>query len=157
MIDFDAEYIDNANKYHSLGLYEKEVAELKKLLDVTSDKFSVSFALMLAGINLGQKDTLGEYLELSKEYAQNSDNFYDIATVLPPDEYKTEISELYQKAISLSPENKFYAKSYLNFAEKIHDASMVKTAWDCMQAYDLSENEQNELEHFKKIYGMLNH
>ncbi|MCR5266269.1 MAG: DUF4422 domain-containing protein [Cyanobacteria bacterium RUI128] len=155
MIDFEAEYIQNANKYHSEGRFEKEIDELKKLLEVTTDKFSVSFALLLAELNTGQEDSIREYLGLSKAHSQNSDNYYDIAAVLPQDKYKTEICELYKNAISLSQKNKFYAKSYLKFAENVHDADITKDAWEHLQWYDLTPEEQKEYEHFKKIYEMI--
>ena len=159
MVDFDAEYIELANKYHSQGELKKEVETLEKLLGVTSDKFVVVCAIIEGYINLKADDKVREYIELAKLYASDGYNYFSLAGILSnySSDLKNEISEIFTKAIELSPKEALFQRSYLHYAERIRDVEITKNAWDMLMQYgELSSEEEKKYQNFKKIYELVN-
>ena len=155
MIDFESEYIENANKYHISGEYDKEIVELEQLLKITNNKFAVCNALLQCSIQLNNKDNIQHYTNLAESYAKQDDDYYNLATTLSQTEDIKTSAKLYEQASKLSTD-KFYATAYLNYAEKIKDLNIIKNAWEQMHKYELTEAEQYKYLHFQKIYSMIN-
>ena len=156
MVDFEIEYIEKANLYNQNKLYKEEKIELEKLLKVTSDKFNVYCALIHNSINTNNRDDINKYKQLAAQNAKDGEDFYNLANLLPENEYMKDICEYYQKAISIEPSEKMYAKAFLNYTEKTHDISLTKIAWDELCKFELNDNETEKYKHFKKIYSMVN-
>lgn len=154
MIDFEAEYIENANKYHSLGQYDKELIELEQLLKITNNKFVVSNALLECSIELKNKNHIDNYINIAESYANNEEDYYNLGATIEKTGDIPAATKFFRKASELS-NDKFYARSYLNYAEKNRDIDEIKNAWEQMLKYELTENEKNDYKHFQKIYSMV--
>lgn len=158
MIDFESDYIENANRYHLEGEYDKEKQELKNLLNITNDKFSVLYSLINVCNLSDDKSGLSENIELAEKYAVEAEQYYMLAQAymecFPESDVK--VCELFEKTLLLNPKEKIYAKSFLNYCEKKHDIEMTCKAWDNLLKFDLDEVEKSKYENFRKIYNLIN-
>ncbi len=158
MIDFEAEYIQKANEYHSQGLFNEAIGELKKLLEVASDNFSVAFSIAELSLAVNNVAQSKEYFTVSSEFAYRADDYFRLAMLSAhyPDADYAKTSELYEKAINAQPDEKFYASSYLAFSEQLHDINMSAQAWKFLLNFELTPEEKEQYEKFKKVYDMVN-
>lgn len=153
MIDFEAEYIEKANSYHKLGMYSEEIEELYKLLEITSDKFYISSAILDVAANIENYD-IDSVLKLVLSYAKSGEDYFKIALCLQniSNFDSAVICEIYEKAIG----EKMYAESYLKFAENTHNMEHIHRAWKNLLQYDLSQADLNKYEKFMNVYNMVN-
>ena len=157
MIDFESELIEKANRYNAEGNYNSEITELEKLYELTSDKFNVLLATANAYINLDKKSEAEITLKKAESFAKTSENFHTLAKsyikngISSPDN----IIALFETAIKLSPDEKFYPKSLLLYTEKLHDINKTSIAWEYMKNFDMTETETEKYNQFLKVVSML--
>ena len=157
MIDFESEYITKANQYHAEGKYIEEISELKKLYKISSDKFSIKFAIAQLYAQLNDIECSKLNLKLAEKYAKTEDEIFQLASFSAQNnifEPKKQ-AELFVKAIEKSKDNKFYAQEFLFYAERIKDLSITKQAWDFMKKYPLTKKEEDRYKSFMEIYSLV--
>lgn len=155
MIDFEAEYIQKANSLHQLGLYAEEIEELKKLLEITSDKFYVASTILDLAIMSDDSEVIN-WLDKSKEYAKTGEDYFKLA-IAAQDISEIDIDaviELFIKANELE-KNRLYADSYLQYAESTHNLELIHSAWKNLLRFDLSEADLNRYDKFMNVFKMV--
>lgn len=155
MIDFDADYIKEANRLHSLGDYSKEAEILKEYLPHASDKFGVSTTIMQLYGLLNKQEEVKKYLKTSADCAKTAEDYYNLAQISAKYKDKNETIELYKKALELNADEKFYAQSFLAYAKALKDIDTIGLAWNYMRKFNLNKEEQSDYEHYLKIKDML--
>lgn len=157
MIDFEADYIEKINKYHEEKKFEEELKELKKLLELSSDKYSVIYSIIKILNLTGKTNCIKEYLDLAEKYALHDEQYYSLAQLCANINYnQTEkVCIFFEKSMALNPKEKLYAKSFLRYAEAIHDIDKTLSAWNYLKNFELTNEEVTKYNTFKKTYDMV--
>lgn len=156
MIDFEAEHINTANTYYSQGEYQKAINELEILLEYAADKFSIYLSIADMYGLLREEDKVEKYLGLAKENSKDSDDLYSLIQLyIKTGRTPERITALFDELLSGGNNEKLYAKAFLTYAEKLHNAETTKKAWEYLKKFELTEEEKEKYNNFKKIYEML--
>lgn len=158
MIDFESEYIAKINEYHSQGLYNEALEELKNLLPVASEPFAVSFSISEISFGIGNAQQGQQYLEISENYATTGEDYFRLGMLTSQADPSAidKVSELYEKSIQLQPDEKLFALSYVAFTDQLHDVNRSAKAWPYLLKFELTPEEQEAYGKFKKVYDMVN-
>ena len=158
MIDFESEYIERVNEYHSQGKYNEALEELKQLLPVASEPFAVSFSIAEISFGINNFEQGQEYLNKAFGFAQRGEDYFRLAMLVSqvsPEDVDI-VSELYEKAIEIQPDEKIFALSYVAFTDQLHDVNRSAKAWPYLLKFELTPEEQDAYNKFKKVYDMVN-
>lgn len=156
MIDFESEYINNANAFDYIKRYDLEIEELKHLLEITSDKFPIYSAILALYLKLNDFENAEIYLKECEQFANNADNYLALAHAC--EKYTGFVNytiSFYEQALNLEPLNIFAARNFLVFSNRIHNIECVKQAWDYILSGDVTPAEQQEYENFMRTYSLV--
>lgn len=157
MIDFDSDYIAEANRLHSQGDYKKEIEVLNDYLPNATNKFKVYLSVIQLYELLNQREEITKSLSKADSYAVTAEDYFSLAqTVGKYKENKDSVIKFYETAIKQKPDEKFYAQSFLLYANALKDISVIDEAWKFMLDFDLTPDEKEKYNHFIKIKSMIN-
>ena len=155
MVDFENDYIVKANKLHEAGNYLEEIAVLKELLPVSSQKFDVCFSITRLYINIEDKENTKLFLEETQKHAISSEEFYELAELCKEIEDSKKAEYYYIKAIENDSGNKYYASAFLFYAESTKNLNLINNAWSYMLNFELTQSEQLKYDSFKRIFSKI--
>ena len=155
MIDFETDYIKEANMYDEQSNYELELNTLNNLYKVTDDKFQVLLNILKCHCKLNNFNKANDITDELEHYLNTADNYFQTAVLLS--QYNNtdpmKVSKYFIKSLEYEDSLKLYAKSFLNYAESKHDIELTKLAWDYMNHYELDISEKENYERFIRIYN----
>ena len=155
MIDFEADYIIKANELHMQGKYTDEISVLKQYLDIASDKFGVCSSIVELYELLGDAENIKYYTDVLEKYSYKQEEYAYLARKYGNIGNREMAIKYYKKSIEKDVNNKFYAESYLVYAEATRDVDIIKNAWSYLLKYDLTDAEREKYTHFQEVYKMV--
>lgn len=157
MIDFESEYVEKINEYHTKKMYDLELLELNKLLQITSDKFSVLLEILNTSLTISDNPLAKSTIDSLKDIITTSEEYYQTGYILSKYiDYDIETTcEFYIKSLTTDAPQKLYAQSFLHYAQKLHNISKISKAWEYLNQFTLTEDEKNNYNKFKKIQEMV--
>jgi hypothetical protein len=153
MIDFEAEYISNANSFDYIKRYDLEVEELIKLLDVCSNKSEVLLGIIKLYIKLNDRENIDKYIDI---YLKQAKDLLSLARIIEKVGGLSDILfELYKKMIATNPQNKEMIKRMIVKIKDAHNIEYSKYLWDCMSKLGLENSEKSEYDNILKTYSLI--
>lgn len=155
MIDFESEYIQNANHFHFIKRYDLELEELKHLLEISSDRFSVYLAILKAYFNLNDDKILKKQISEILNYTKTYEELLSVISICEKYNFHNITVECYEQVLAQFPNNIDIARKFLNFAKKTHNIEITMQAWKHLINLNITPQERSDYENFMKIYSLL--
>jgi len=157
MIDFESEYIENANAFNFIGRYDLAQKELQKLYKCANNKFDVSSAILKTYLCRNDLENAFLYIPTCLKDCKTADDYNNLAQILQTNknEFRAEILQCYRKSCEICKCNKLFAQNLLTFSTGLHDMELIYQAWQIMLEYELTDYEKSQYEKFLNCYKLV--
>ena len=143
------ELFDNHAHYNDERFNEDRDEIIKEIYNSGVTKF------ICAGYNL---ESSVKALEIAEKYAIRGEDYFRLAmlTTQIPSADLEKVLQLYEQAIESQPDEKWFAASFVAFTDQLHDINLSARAWKYLLKFELTPEEKEAYEKFKKVYDMVN-